>query len=128
MIFEGKIITYAPNGHKYLIDKDISPLEAKAALARLDVMYKHNRESVLLEKKLAELHQQEMTPQVAQQIIETLLKMADINERAIKAHAEITTMMRETLFNCFNLTIADLDKIDNNEQINIFLQLVEMCK
>jgi hypothetical protein len=127
MIEDKRSIQSLVTGRIYVIHKELSPKEAELANKKIKQLEETEKESDRVDKELSKVEHQDN--------VESLIRMGEINikksvntERVQKIQAELNGMMSSTLHSCFNLTIADIDKIDLNERVRFFLGLADACK
>lgn len=118
-----RTITYVPNGHRYGVYKELSSNERKLVGSRLEQLAAGEKRRGELEREQQRLLQDMETSEDIIKVNEINLARLDIDKQSEKIQAELTEMMTSALHNCFNLTVAQIDKIDRDERIAIFKEL-----
>jgi hypothetical protein len=125
-------IIYLPNGHTYDAYEHPSVKEARwviQKLRELDEADKQNKSS------LAELDKWEKanasrapTPESTEQNRQILLRGLDNLGRVERIQAELTGMLEMALQNCLHMTPEQINKIELNERVGVFKELVKISQ
>lgn len=123
-----RTITYVPNDHRYGAYKELSSVERKLVGSKLEQLAAIEKKYDQLQREQQRLLQDIETSEDAIRVGEVNHAILDLNKQSEKIQAELTEMMTSALHNCFNLTIAQIDKMDRDERIAIFKELTGCAK